>query len=224
MNRIKQFTLIELLVVIAIIAILASMLLPALNKARDAAKKITCVNNLKQVSSGLAMYQGDNQGTLLPKGYIHGVMLWEQAIDKYLSNAEPANWLSVKSRCWACPNNLNYIKDYEKFGYGDGTHCSYIANRHIVSTCEYRKNSSVKKPSQKIYLVEGLRSNGRYPQATSVLYSQYGFAENSFSKHGNGSNFLFIDGHVDWRSDADPARQLVGVSAACKNVWTNFGK
>ena len=119
----KNFTLIELLIVISIIAILAALLLPALNKAREKAREISCVNNLKQVMLSEQFYASDynDQMPLIVTGQ-WGILYWPEILstNRYVRNTKIYNCPSNQTK--PSPNwNVYGMWRAGNSGYGDKT-------------------------------------------------------------------------------------------------------
>src|SRR5207248_3561905 len=112
-RRQAGFTLIELLVVIAIIAILAAILFPVFAQAREKARQITCLSNMKQWSIGTRMYLSDYDDTVVPC-YLYsntGLQWWPDLLDPYVKN----------DKVWHCPDWSDiYTYDRDKFTPGEG--------------------------------------------------------------------------------------------------------
>ncbi len=167
----KFFTLIELLVVIAIIAILAAMLLPALNKARDRAKTISCISNMKTIGMGYARYASDHNDYLPVNAYVDSAnssnnYAWNNLIGPYCGystkgwkNLLPSNdEIFTRKGVFHCPAlNPGEGKD-NKPGTGtyiwpfhDGNESKGICLRQAFGSSEFReiKITEIKYPSKR---------------------------------------------------------------------------
>jgi prepilin-type processing-associated H-X9-DG protein/prepilin-type N-terminal cleavage/methylation domain-containing protein len=204
-KKTKRFTLVELLVVCAVIGILASLLLPALKKARDKAAAIKCSSNLKQLGVVMQHYIGD-YGGYFPKGdpvtyrWYHRFSPLSEYLgyDKMSYNDFHAYNADTIYNCPA--SKYNYF-----LNTSSGDFVDYAVNAHLVTTStyyrDYAKISIVREPSKILLFMDRHRENesgqGYWPFISEPVYLDSTLFDRVHTgRHSGSFNIVWVDGHT----------------------------